>query len=140
MESIKISTSALNVEWQRLSVIAENLANINSTKNELGEIFKPRKLLSGPDISFEGLLNQPEMGLKPAGVKIMGFEEVSSGVRTVFDPDHPHADPDGFVSFPKIDHADEMTMMIKTSRAYEANLTAISIAQQMYMQALQIGR
>lgn len=140
MEAMKISMSALDVEWQRLNIIAENLANINTTRNELGDVFKPRRLLSGPDISFKNLLNTSSANLKPSGVQVLGTETVDSGVRRVFDPEHPHADTEGFVTFPKIDHASEMTLMIKTSRAYEANLTAISIAQQMYNQALQMGR
>ena len=47
---------------------------------------------------------------------------------------------EGFVSYPDIDHAGQMTMLIKTSRTYEANLTAMNLAQQMYSRALELGR
>jgi flagellar basal-body rod protein FlgC len=61
-------------------------------------------------------------------------------MRRVHEPGHPHADTDGFVSYPAVDHAGEMTLMIKTSRSYEANLTAMNIAHQMYNRALELGR
>jgi flagellar basal-body rod protein FlgC len=74
------------------------------------------------------------------GVQVMGMEPNGSGFRRVHEPKHPHADAEGFVSYPDIDHAGEMTLMIKTSRAYEANLTAMNIAHQMYARALELGR
>lgn len=135
---MKISLSGLDVEWQRLQVIAQNLANINSTRDEAGNVFKPQRLLSGPDISFSDLLTAKKT--KPVGTKVMGIEALANGTRRVFEPEHPHADTSGFVEYTKLDHAAEMTLMIKTSRTYEANLTAISIAQQMYGRALDIGR
>ena len=140
MKAMQISMSGLNVEWQRLQVIAENLANINSTRNEIGEVFSPRRLLTGSQVKFEQLLSNGKSPATPTGVTVLGLEAIPGGVRKAFEPTHPHADEDGFVSYPKVDHAAEMTLMIKTSRAYEANLTAMSIAQQMYSKALNMGR
>lgn len=140
MEALKISMSGLDVEWQRLQVIAQNLANINSTRNEAGEVFRPKRLLSGPDVNFNQLMKQGEGFTKATGVRVMGIENTPNGVRVAFEPNHPHADANGMVSYPDVDHAAEMTLMIKSSRVYEANLTAISIAQQMYNRALDMGR
>lgn len=140
MEALKISMSGLDVEWQRLQVIAQNLANINSTRNEAGEVFRPKRLLSGPDVNFNQLMKQGDGFNKAAGVRVMGVENIPNGVRVAFEPNHPHADANGMVSYPDVDHAAEMTLMIKSSRVYEANLTAISIAQQMYNRALDMGR
>jgi flagellar basal-body rod protein FlgC len=61
-------------------------------------------------------------------------------VRRVYEPGHPHADAEGFVAYPDLDHAGEMTLMVRTSRAYEANLVAMNIAHQMYTRALELGR
>lgn len=140
MEALKISMSGLDVEWQRLQVIAQNLANINSTRNELGDVYRPKSLLTGPDVSFTTLLNADTTAQKPTGVRVMGIEDKPNGVRVAFEPNHPHADENGMVQYPDIDHAGEMTLMIKAARVYEANLTAISIAQQMYNRALDMGR
>ncbi|WP_371395861.1 flagellar basal body rod protein FlgC [Fretibacter rubidus] len=140
MEALKISMTGLDVEWQRLQVIAQNLANINSTRNELGEVYRPQRLLSGPDVTFSTLLQGDKAAQKATGVRVMGVENTPNGVRVAFEPNHPHADENGMVQYPNVDHAAEMTQMIKASRVYEANLTAISIAQQMYNRALDMGR
>lgn len=147
MEALKISMSALDVEWQRIQIIAQNLANVNSTRNAAGEVYAPKRLMSGPEVSFSQLLaaganskNGQNVPFKASGVQVMGVENTPNGTRIAFEPEHPHADENGMVTYPDINHASEMTLMVKASRVYEANLTAISIAQQMYNRALEIGR
>lgn len=139
MEASAISRSGLDVEWQRLQVIANNLANANTTRTADGGVFRPMRLVSGPRDSFSALL----ASASPAalnGVEVYGIEPVAGNVRRVYDPSHPHADANGFVTYPDIDRAGEMTLMIQTSRAYEANLVALNLAHQMYAKALEIGR
>lgn len=139
MDAMAISRTGLDVEWQRLQVIAQNLANINTTRTGSGEPFRPMRLLSGPQVDFAHLVRTDET--KPSGVEVLGLEPMAGGgVRRVYEPGHPHADADGFVTYPDIDHASEMTLLIRTSRAYEANLTAMSIAQQMYSRAAELGK
>jgi flagellar basal-body rod protein FlgC len=140
MEAIRISMTGLDVEWQRLQIISQNLANINSTRDAAGNTYRPLTLVSGPDASFTSLMQGTPDSLKPSGVRVMGIEAEAGALKRVHEPAHPHADTDGYVTYPDVDHASEMTRMIKASRAYEANLTAISIAQQMYNRALEIGR
>lgn len=141
MRAVEISRSALNVEWQRLQVIAQNLANLNTTRTASGEPFRPMRLLSGPDTDFATLMTRGGRSARGAGgVRVLGMEASGGNLRRVHEPGHPHADAEGFVSYPDIDHAGEMTLMIKTSRAYEANLTTMNIARQMYARALDIGK
>ena len=139
MEAMAISRSALDVEWQRLQVIASNLANANTTRTADGSAFRPMRLLSGPRTSFSELL-QSTAHSPVGGVQVYGVEPVAGNVRRVHQPSHPHADAAGFVPFPDIDRAGEMTLMIQTSRAYEANLVALNLASQMYSKALELGR
>ena len=143
MEAGAISRSALDVEWQRLQVIANNLANANTTRTATGDVFRPLRLVSGPRASFPALLQSaaPAPMTGPvSGVQVYGIEPVAGNVRRVHDPKHPHADANGFVTYPEIDRASEMTLMIQTSRAYETNLVALGLAHQMYAKALEIGR
>jgi flagellar basal-body rod protein FlgC len=143
MDASAISRSALDVEWQRLQVIANNLANANTTRTAEGAVFRPMRLVSGPSSSFSALLQSTAhspVGRIAAGVEVYGMEPVAGNVRRVFDPKHPHADGNGFVTYPEIDRAGEMTLMIQTSRAYEANLVALNLAHQMYAKALELGR
>jgi len=139
MRAVEISRSGLDVEWQRLQVIAQNLANLNTTRTATGEPFRAMRLVSGPRADFSEMLAGAD-AREPRGVRVMGIEAMPGGVRRVHEPGHPHADPEGFVDYPDIDHAGEMTLLIRASRAYEANLAAISIAHQMYARALDLGR
>jgi flagellar basal-body rod protein FlgC len=139
VEASAISRSALDVEWQRLQVIANNLANANTTRTAEGGAYRPMRLVSGPRASFSSLL-QSTAHTPMSGVEVYGVEPIAGNVRRVYDPSHPHADADGFVTYPEIDRAGEMTLMIQTSRAYEANLVALNLAHQMYSKALELGR
>ncbi|MEK6540947.1 MAG: flagellar basal body rod protein FlgC [Pseudomonadota bacterium] len=140
MDAMAISRTALDVEWQRLQVIAQNLANENTTNAGGDGPYRPLRLVSGPDAGFEQLVDANGVQSRPVGVRVVGLEPLADGARRVHDPAHPHADADGFVTYPNLDRAAEMTLLIRTSRAYEANLTAMTIAQQMYMRALDLGR
>jgi flagellar basal-body rod protein FlgC len=140
MDAMQISMSGLDVEWRRLQVIAQNIANINTSRTLDGGVYLPQRLVSGPDVTFESALQSGSDATDPSGVRVYGVEQTANDVRRSFDPDHPHANEEGFVTFPGVDHASEMALMIKTSRAYEANLTAMSIARQMYTSALEMGR
>ena len=141
MQALEISRSALDVEWRRLEIIAENLANANSINTGLGGPYQPRRLVSGPSGDFMAYLDTPEgtaRGL--AGVRIYGIETVPTPPRIVHEPANPQADENGNVTYPGFDQAAEMTLMLKTARVYEANIVAMSIARQMYTKALELGR
>ncbi len=142
MEALEISRSGLDVEWRRLEIIASNLANMQTTRTGDGGSYIPLRLVSGPVESFRRILAQEHASAPahPQGVRVYGVEAQDAAVRQVYEPGHPHADPQGFVTYPAISHAEEMSLMIKTTRAYEANLVAMAAAQQIYSSALQLGR
>lgn len=137
VDPVAISRSALDVEWQRMQIIAQNLANENTSRVSGGGAYRPQRLISGPQRAFSSLLGRPG---EPSGVSVIGVEEAYSEARRVQDPGHPDADAAGFVDYPGIDHAAEMALLVKTARIYESNLTALSLAQQMNMRALDIGK
>ncbi|OCC22939.1 flagellar basal body rod protein FlgC [Croceicoccus estronivorus] len=142
MEAMEISRSGLDVEWRRLEVIAQNLANMSTTRTGDGAAYIARRLVSGPVESFQRVLTTETetASLHPNGVRVYGIEAKDDGVKRVYEPGHPHADEQGFVTYPNISHAEEMSLMVRTSRAYEANLVAMAAAQQIYSSALQLGR
>lgn len=139
MRAMEISLSGLDVEWRRLEVIADNIANANTTAVPGGELYRARRVVSGPRASFGELLQSPGVG-GLHGVAVYGTEPVQASPRRVYEPQHPNADKDGFVSYPSVDQAGEMALLVKTARAYEANLVAMNAARQMYSKALEIGR
>lgn len=136
-EAMAISRSGLDVEWQRLQIIAQNLANMNTSRTASGAPYRAMRVISGPDATFANAL---ERSGGARGVKVLGVEAVPGARRRVYDPTDPAAGVDGFVDLPAIDQAGEMTLLIRASRAYEANLAALSIERQMYARALELGR
>ena len=142
MEALEISRSGLDVEWQRLQIIAENIANMNTTRTAEGGVYQTRRLLSGPVENFSLALSEANgrSAVPPRGVTVYDVAVVNGATRQTFDPAHPHADENGYVTLPAVSQAEEMSLMIKTTRSYEANLVAMAAAQQMYSSALQVGR
>lgn len=141
MKAMAISRSGMDVEWRRLQVIAENLANLDTTRTASGSPFRPMRLVSGPKGGFSALIGKSVGSSSVAdGVEVLGIEAMPGGTRRVYEPHHPHADPDGFVTYPNVDRAGEMTLMIQASRSYEANLVALNMAHQMYVRALDLGK
>ena len=139
MKAMEISRSGLDVEWRRLEVIAQNIANANTARTALGEAYRPMRLISGPASGFARGLGQ-DAASAPEGVAVYGVEPMNLPPRMVYEPANPQADDKGFVSYPGYDHAAEMTLMVKTGRAYEANVVAMNLARQMYAKALEMGR
>ena len=140
MQAMEISRTALDVEWRRLEVISENLANINSARGPNGTLYKARHLVSGPAGNFENHLTGAAALDQMQGVAVTGIVEDNAPPRLEHDPGNPNADANGMVAYPSIDHAGQMLDMVKTSRAYEANMVAMNAARQMYSKALELGR
>jgi len=139
MQAMEISRTGLDVEWKRLEVIADNLANLSTTRTASGAPYQAMRLVSGPKASFAQLVGAPQTG-GLSGVMTYGVEPTTAQPRRVYDPSHPHADAQGFVTYPGVDHAQEMTLMVKTGRAYEANIVAMNAARQMYAKAMELGK
>ena len=83
---------------------------------------------------------RPSAGFAGLGVRVAGIYEDSAPFKKVYDPGHPDADADGYVSLPNVDVVTEMVNMISASRSYEANVTAINATKGMATKALEIGR
>jgi flagellar basal-body rod protein FlgC len=144
MHAMEISRTALDVEWRRLEIIAENLANANVAASTKGGVYRPLSLVSGPRNDFAAMLDPKDgpQGLdvdQLSGVAVRAIVASNEPPHLVHEPGNPLADANGFVAYPALDHAKEMTDMIETSRVYEANIVALNMARAMYSQALQIG-
>ena len=144
MQALEISLSGMDVEWRRLEVIANNLANAGTIYTAGGDRFRPMRLISGPRTSFTQHLQGASGRAGPegatSGVAVYGEEPVDLPPRRVYEPSNPQADSSGYVTYPGVDQAGEMTQLLKTSRAYESNVVAMNIARQMYAKALELGR
>jgi flagellar basal-body rod protein FlgC len=142
-DAIDVTGSALSAERLRMDVTAENLANAQTTKGANGQPYRRKEVvLQEAGGSFGATLNVA-MGNAAAparGVQVAGIVEDASPLKRVYDPGHPDADANGYVTMPNVNTVTEMTDLITSSRAYEANTTAMQTAKQMFTKTLDILR
>lgn len=136
--AISASASALGAERTRIEAAVSNLANAESTQSQNGQPYRRRDVIlsADPVNSFDAALGRSTA----TGVKVARVVEDQSEYRRRYEPGHPDADADGFVSLPNVDASTEMVDMIGAARAYQANLAAIGIIRDMISKALDLGR
>ena len=133
--SMEISASGLSAQRRRLDIIANNIANASTTRTADGGPYRRQQVL------FSAHMEEVSTGVsRPAGVDLPDTVMDPSPPRSVYDPGHPDADPRGYVMMPNVNPVREMVDMIAATRAYEANVTAMSAAKSMAMKALDIGK
>lgn len=128
-----------------MDVVADNLANANTTRTAAGGPFRRRQVVFEPQTSgsdFGGVLAGLRSGSQAAlaGVQVAAIREDTSAPRRVYNPGHPDAGPDGYLALPNISTVSEMVDMMSATRAYEANVSCVQAAKQMAIKALEIGR
>ncbi|NLY55140.1 MAG: flagellar basal body rod protein FlgC [Firmicutes bacterium] len=128
--TIEHSASALTAERFRMDVIANNIANANTTRTPEGGPFQRHLAV---------FATKYDKG-QPAGVQVLGVVKDQTPPRLVYNPGHPDADANGYVSMPNVNVISEMVDLISAARAYEANVTVINEAKKMVQTALQIGK
>jgi flagellar basal-body rod protein FlgC len=136
ISGIDITASALNAQRTRLDIVAQNIANAQTTRTPNGGPYQ-REV-----VSFETELVRRVAGGGPSlqTVKIGAISPDRTPGQQVYNPQHPDAGPDGLVTMPNVNLSYEMVDLITASRAYEANLTVVKNAKQMAMKALDIGK
>ena len=138
--SIRISASGLSAERLRMDTIASNIANVNTTRGENGQPYRRKIAIFKENLSKELDLNTGNTVNTLKGVKAVGVVDDKSDFRKVYDPTNPDADKDGNVSMPNVNTLNEMADMIASTRAYEANVSAMTSEKNMFSTALQIGK
>lgn len=132
--SFRVCGSGLAAQRAKMDVIISNLANINTTRTSEGGPYKRKTIVFSSEPvkeSFEDILQV---------VKVADVVEDQKGVKRIFDPAHPDADAQGFVTMPDINTVTEMADMIMANRAYEACVTAFDASKSMALKALELGK
>ena len=142
--SLRTSATGLSAERLRMDLVANNLANAETTRTENGGPYVRKVAVFKPYRNFESIL-QGEMQGKLQGVTVDKIVEDRAPFRLEYDPTHPDAiqeegEFNGYVRYPNVNPVKEMVDMITASRAYEANVTVMNAAKSMAMKALEIGR
>ena len=142
---LDISASGLTAERLRMDVSAENLANAQTTRGTDGQPYRRKEVvLQEAPGSFGASLSAAmgaQSGSQGGGVQVAGVvQDNATPLKRVYDPGHPDADADGYVSMPNVDTVTEMVDLISAQRAYEANVTAMQAAKQMFSKTLELLR
>ena len=131
INTMRVSASGLSAERLRMDLIADNLANANSTRTPEGGPYRRKVAVIEPITPTASM---------PGGVRVVGIAHDPAPPRLVYQPGHPDADPNGYVAYPNVEMVHEMVDLITASRAYEANIQAFNAAKNMVLRTLDIGR
>lgn len=143
-DTFDINASGLTAERYRMDIIAENVANANTTRTKDGGPYV-RKIVTFEQkegqTPFSHVLNKARDRYSGAGVRVskVSNDTVTEG-KKVYDPSHPDADQDGYVTYPNVDTITEMTNLIDATRGYEANATAFNATKSIAMKGLELSQ
>ena len=137
-----ISASGLTAQRMRMDVIRQNIANIDTTRTEAGGPYRRRVTVfaAKEGNSFAAQLEGAMSAQSGKGVCVTQIVEDMSEFKRKYDPTHPDADAEGYVSLPNVDEVTEMVDMMSATRSYEANVTAFNATKSIALKALEIGR
>ena len=147
--TINTASSGLTAQRTRLDVIADNIANVNTTRTTEGGPFRRSRVIFRPRVSepyWRGPFIPEDLDNgRGKGVRIVGIEkDMDAEVKLVWDPTHPDSiqsgPKKGYVEYPNVNIVNEMVDMISASRSYEANVALINGSKSMFLKALEIGR
>ena len=126
----QIASSALRAQSERLNVTASNLANADSATGPDGTPYRAKQVVFQAQPAANGL----------SAVKVAGVVEDPSAPRRVYDPKHPAADGQGYVTLPNVSVVDEMVNMLSASRSYQSNVEVMSTAKSLLLKTLSLGQ
>ena len=125
-----IASSGMTAQSQRLNVVASNLANADSATGPDGKPYHAKQVVFS---------TTPIAGQTGQGVKVSAVVEDNSPMKVVYDPKHPMADAQGYVTMPNVNPVDEMVNMISASRSYQNNVDVLNTSKTLLLKTLTIG-
>jgi flagellar basal-body rod protein FlgC len=125
-----VAGSGMAAQAQRLNVVASNLANADSATGPDGQPYRAKQVVFGA--------TPVEGGAQ--GVGVVAVVEDGSPMKMVYDPSHPMANNEGYVTMPNVDVVGEMVNMISASRAYQNNVEMMNASKTMLLKTLTIGQ
>lgn len=125
-----VAGSAIRAQSQRLNAVASNLANAESVAGPDGQGYRAKQVV----------FQAAQVGTGAAqGVQVSSVTEDQSPLRRQYDPKHPLADAQGYVSFSNVNPVEEMVNMISASRSYQNNIEVMNTAKSLLQKTLQLG-
>src|SRR5580704_3908844 len=133
LSALSVSASGMSAQRERTELLVENLANSDTTRTPEGGPYRRKDVVFAADPSatefsslFESQVNENATGVRVAQIVTDTREPDKRYL-----PGHPDADADGYVSYPKMNPAEDMVDLLSASRGYQANVSAISAVKDM---------
>ncbi len=144
MNGMNISSSGMSAQRLRMDIISQNIANVNTTRDENGDSYKRQMVVFAEKNvhTFDNVLKTAQGGTTVSnGVKVTQIiADDKTPMKMVYDPSHPDADDEGYVAYPNVNTVTEMTDLIDASRSFEANVTAFNATKNMALKSLELGK
>lgn len=143
LNSMHISAAGMSAQRARMDVVAENIANAESTRTEDGGPYQRRQVIFEtikPQESFDKVFASSLESSKNSSVKVSDVVKDSSPPREMYDPSHPDADENGMVKFPNVNTVEEMVDLNSASRGFESNVTVMQASKRMFLKTLELLR
>ena len=143
--SFNINASGMTAQRYRMDIISENVANAQTTRTEDGTPYR-RKVVTleqrGEQVgTFSSVFGKASDSYKGQGVRVSKVsEDTWNDMVMAYDPSHPDADENGYVTYPNVNIVTEMTNLIDASRSYEANATAFNASKTIAMKGLEMSQ
>ena len=137
---MQISSSALTAERMRAEVVAANMANTETTRTESGTPYRRQSVMlsTGGSDGFASAMSSFGVSAPAGGVEVSGVVASDAAALRRYDPSHPDADADGYVSYPDINPLTEMVDLMGASRSYGLNVSAVQAEKGMLTASLDI--
>jgi flagellar basal-body rod protein FlgC len=140
--SISVSASGMSAQRQRAEILVENIANADTTRTAEGGPYRRRDVVfqsASVSSPFSGFL-ESQLSSRPNGVTVSDIVVDQNDPERRYLPGHPDADKDGYVAFPRVNPAEDMVDLLGASRAYQANVSAISAVKDMIQRSIDLFR
>lgn len=145
--SFNINSSGMTAQRYRMDIISENVANANTTRTADGTPYR-RKVVTfeqrGQAVgSFSQVFSRASESYNGVGLGVkVGkvTEDTWNDMVMAYDPSHPDADENGYVTYPNVNIVTEMTNLIDASRSYEANATAFNASKAIAVKGLEMAQ
>jgi flagellar basal-body rod protein FlgC len=138
LTALDVNASGLTAQRQRVEVASSNLANSQTTRTADGGPYR-RKDVIFQTSSFQDSLSSAMNGAVN-GVEVSGVVDDPRPFDRRYEPGHPDADKDGYVSYPNVSAMEEMANLVEASQSYDANIAAMGVVKTMINRTLDIGR
>ena len=140
LTSMKISASGLAANRKRMNAISSNIANAQTTRTVEGGPYRPKEVVFGSEPARESFSEILDGKIGGQSVHVTEVVNVNRPPIPKYEPNHPDADPNGYVYYPNVNVMTEMANMISASRSYEANINAFNTSKAMAQKALELGK